>query len=117
MLVPKCSSISLKTNSLIIIKDKMQFKFINRWPRTHKRNIEIAIKVAEGNSCRKVGKLFGVCGNRANQIYRILRAHLYSQMCDVPYRHAIEIKDLCTREDALKMLTLYRNTFYIDLPA
>lgn len=92
----------------------MEFRKINRWPYHHTRNIEIAIKVANGKKYQEVGREYDISRTRVAQIYRVACAKLVEQIFGIPWTEAVYNKEWYRHKEMKNILEQYKN-FYEKL--
>lgn len=91
---------------------KYEFTYvIKSWPVHHKRNIDICMQVAIGNSYKSVGKNFNISGSRVSQIYRVMMGKICQQLFFIPYHEAVNNKLYYNHPDRLIIIKEY-NKFY-----
>jgi hypothetical protein len=90
---------------------KYEFKLINRWPRTHLRNILICTYVASGKTYEEVAKDYSMTNGNVCLIYKGMMALLCKQIFNVSFEEAFHNRKWNRHLDARNILRQYKE-FY-----
>ena len=93
----------------------MKFKPVFEWKRTHLRNIDIALMIANGKNYKQTSVIFDIGARRVAMIYRKLMAKLCEKQFNVTYINALHDKKYYNCSERINMLEKYKFDYLKDV--